>query len=81
MTAEIPTVFVVEDDKAVREALDSLLRSAGFRARLFASANDFLLGWSPDDFGCLILDVRLPGTSGLDLQQELAEAKIDVGAR
>jgi FixJ family two-component response regulator len=78
MTANVPTVFVVEDEVAVRKALDSLLRSAGFRVRLFASANDFLLGRSPDDFGCLILDVHLPGVSGLDLQEELVNAKVAI---
>jgi FixJ family two-component response regulator len=78
MTLNVPTVFVVEDDSAVREALDSLLRSAGFQVRLFSSANEFLLGRSPDDYGCLILDVRLPGASGLDLQQELVKANVHI---
>lgn len=78
MSREAATVFVVEDDSAVREALDSLLRSAGFRVKLFSSAKEFLLERSKNDFGCLILDVRLPGASGLDLQQELKKAKIDI---
>ena len=78
MTSDDPTVFVVEDEWAVREALDSLFRSAGFRVKLFSSANEFLLARSPSDYGCLILDVRLPGVSGLDLQQELAKANIDI---
>jgi FixJ family two-component response regulator len=78
MSVEVPTVFVVEDDRAVREALDSLLRSAGFHVRLFASASDFLEGRSPDDFGCLVLDVRMPGMSGLDLQTELVKAKVSI---
>jgi FixJ family two-component response regulator len=76
MTERGPVVFVVEDDESVREALDSVLRSAGFSVRLFASANEFLLAWTPDDSGCLILDVRLPGVSGLALQEELTKANI-----
>jgi FixJ family two-component response regulator len=78
MSQEAATVFVVEDDSAVREALDSLLRSAGFRVKVFSSAKEFLLERSKNDFGCLILDVRLPGASGLDLQRELKKAKIDI---
>jgi FixJ family two-component response regulator len=78
MTQDAPTVFVVEDEKTIREALDSLLRSAGFRVKLFSSAMEFLQARSPDDHGCLILDVRLPGVSGLDLQQELVKANIDI---
>src|ERR1700738_1232117 len=76
MTECDPLVFVVEDDDAVREALERVLRSAGFRVKLFNSASDFLLAHNPDDSGCLILDVGLPGLSGLDLQQELIKAGI-----
>jgi FixJ family two-component response regulator len=72
------TVFVVEDEASVREALDSFLRSAGFRVRLFASARDFLLGWKRDDPGCLILDVCLREESGLTFQQELIDADIRI---
>ena len=78
MTSDDPTVFVVEDESAVREALDSFLRSAGFRVKLFSSAYEFLLARRRSDNGCLILDVRLPGVSGLDLQQELVKANIDI---
>ena len=78
MTANIPAVFVVEDDRAVREAIDGLLRSAGFHAKLFDSASEFLLERSPSDVGCLILDVRMPGISGLDLQRELIKANIRI---
>jgi FixJ family two-component response regulator len=78
MTQCDPAVFVVEDDDAVREGLDSLLRSAGFSVRLFSSANDFLRTRSPDDCGCLILDVSLPGLSGLDLQQELLRSNLHI---
>jgi len=78
MAQDLPTVFVVEDDSAVREALDSLLRATGFQVQLFGSANEFLQGRSPDDYGCLILDVRLPGASGLELQQELVKANVHI---
>jgi FixJ family two-component response regulator len=78
MTERVPIVFVVEDEGSVREALDSLLRSAGFSVRLFSSAGDFLASWTSDDFGCLVLDVQLPGLSGLALQQELIKANIQI---
>jgi FixJ family two-component response regulator len=67
-----PTVFVVEDDASVREALSSLIRSVGLRVEMFSSAHDFLRHKRPDAAACLVLDVRLPGLSGLDLQRELA---------
>lgn len=78
MSERIPTVFVVEDEGSVREALSSFLRAAGFHVQLFCSASEFLLAWRPDNFGCLILDVELPGISGLDLQQELIKANIHI---
>lgn len=64
-------VAVVDDDRAVRESLDSLLRSAGFRVEVFASADEFLASSCPQHVGCLILDAKLPGMSGLDLQRHL----------
>ena len=67
-----PVVFVVEDDDSVREALSSLIRSVGLRAELYSSAQEFLKHKRPDAPACLVLDVRLPGLSGLDLQRELA---------
>ncbi|MDB6053077.1 MAG: Nitrogen regulation protein [Verrucomicrobiales bacterium] len=67
-------VFVVDDDASVREALSSLLRSVKLRALLFASAADFLKITPPDSPACLVLDVRLPGLSGLELQCELVAA-------
>jgi len=76
VSSGIRNVFVVEDEGSVREALDSFLRAAGFRVQLFCSASEFLLAWRPDNFGCLILDVQLPGISGLDFQQELIKANI-----
>jgi FixJ family two-component response regulator len=77
-TAAAPVVFVVDDDAAVREALSSLFRSVGLQVELFASAADFLQRKLPDSACCLVLDVRLPGMSGLDFQSELARADIQV---
>jgi len=67
-----PVVFVVDDDTAVRESLDSLIRSVGLRVETFSSAHEFLRHELPDVPVCLVLDVRMPGHSGLDLQRELA---------
>jgi FixJ family two-component response regulator len=67
-------VFVVDDDPSIRDALTSLIRSVGLRVATFGSAREFLTGQRPDAPGCLVLDVRLPGLSGLDLQRELAAA-------
>jgi FixJ family two-component response regulator len=69
-----PTVLVVDDDPALRESVGRLLKSLGLDAQLFASITDFLKSDLPDAPSCLVLDVRLPGKSGLDLQRELAEA-------
>ena len=74
MTATDRIVFVVDDDEGVREALSSLLRSVGLRVQAFATAQEFLRNPRPDTAACLVLDVRLPGLSGLDLQRELAGA-------
>ncbi|HYR88094.1 MAG TPA: response regulator [Terriglobia bacterium] len=71
-------VFVVEDDPSMRNALKNLLRSVGLESRQFASAQEFLEADRPDGPRCLILDVRLPGLSGLDLQKELARAGIEI---
>jgi FixJ family two-component response regulator len=70
-----PIVFVVDDDLSVREALSSLLRSVGLQVESFASARDFLQHRRLDAPACLVLDVRMPGMSGLDLQRELGNAK------
>ena len=69
-----PTVFVVDDDPSIREAVASLLRSVDLEVRTFGSSQDFLQSQRPDGPGCLILDVRLPGLSGLDLQQVLSRS-------
>jgi len=71
-------VFVVDDDAPMRESLQNLLRSVGLRVEAFASAQEFLRSTRPDVPGCLVLDVRLPGLSGLDLQQRLAEVDMDI---
>src|ERR1700720_4497092 len=69
------TVLVIDDDPDLRASVGRLLRSVGLETQLFASVSDFLKSDSPDGPACLILDVRLPGQSGLDFQRELAAAK------
>jgi FixJ family two-component response regulator len=69
-----PTVLVIDDDPDVRASIGRLLRSVGIDVELFASISDFLKSVQPDRPTCLVLDVRLPGQSGLDLQRELAQA-------
>jgi FixJ family two-component response regulator len=71
-------IFVVDDDVSVREALESLIRSAGFRVETFASARKFLARGRADVPSCLVLDVRLPGLSGLGLQKRMAEVNLEV---
>ena len=73
-----PIVFVVDDDASVREALSSLIRSIDLNVETFPSAREFLQHKRPDVPACLVLDVRLPGLSGLDLQRELAAAKSSI---
>ncbi|MGA2779036.1 MAG: response regulator transcription factor [Steroidobacteraceae bacterium] len=71
-------VFVVDDDASIREALSGLIRSVGLRVDLFDSTREFLKLKRPDAPSCLVLDVRLPGESGLDLQRELADGNIHI---
>jgi FixJ family two-component response regulator len=73
-----PTVLVVEDDESVRRALSNLFQSVGLDVQLFGSASDMLQSKLPANASCLVLDVRLPGLSGLDFQTELAKAKINI---
>jgi len=73
-----PIVFVIDDDALIREGIQSLIKSIGIRAATFASARDFMLAKRPDAPACLILDVRMPGQSGLDLQRELTDAAIHI---
>jgi FixJ family two-component response regulator len=74
MNPESPIVFVVDDDVSVREALRNLLRSVGLKVEMFATAEEFLSSEKSYSHGCLVLDVRMPGLSGLDLQRQLADS-------
>src|SRR5215470_8349794 len=73
-----PLISIVDDDESMRASLDNLLRSLGFRARTFPSAEAFLAGGPEPDTACLILDVRMPGMSGLELQQQLVASRARV---
>ena len=73
-----PVVLVIDDDVAMRESLTSLFRSVGLQVRVFGSAPEFLRSSLPNAPSCLVLDIRLPGTSGLDFQIELAESGIHI---
>ncbi len=73
-----PTVFIVDDDDAVRRFLTGLIQSIDLKVEAYASAKDFLDAYEPNRPGCLLLDVRMPGMSGLELQRELAERSIDL---
>ena len=76
MSEHAAVVFVIDDDPSMLRSLASLLRSVGLEARVFSSAPEFMRAQRPDAPGCLVLDVRLPGMSGLAFQQELAKAGI-----
>jgi len=78
VTPEHSTVLVVDDDASVREALSDLFQSVGLTVEVYASAQEFLKNERPEGPGCLVLDVRLPGKSGLDFQQELSAANINL---
>jgi RNA polymerase sigma factor (sigma-70 family) len=78
MNERAPIVFVVDDDPSVRRSIKRLIGSVGLQVELFGSAQEFLLRKRPDAPSCLVLDIRLPGISGLDFQQELAEANIHI---
>jgi two-component system, LuxR family, response regulator FixJ len=71
VTTKKPVVMVVDDDSGVRNAMRALLKSVGLESALYASAQEFLNGWQPSQPGCLVLDIRMPGMSGLELQQQL----------
>jgi FixJ family two-component response regulator len=77
-TQDVPTVFIVDDDADVRESLQELLESVGLHSKSFGTAQEFLASPRSDGPSCLILDVRLPGISGLDLQQELKRGKVNI---
>ena len=76
--ADTPTVFVVDDDAAVRTAIQGLLKSVGLQSETFGIAHEFLRRKRPDGPSCLVLDVSLPGVNGLDFQRELADAGIQI---
>jgi len=73
-----PVVFVIDDSPSVRDALDSLIRSVHLNVQAFGSIEEFLQFKRPDAPGCIVLDVRLPGLSGLDFQREMAKSNIDL---
>jgi FixJ family two-component response regulator len=75
MTSQSPVVFVVDDDRSVRDALQRLITSVGLAVEVFPTAQAFLRARRPDAPGCLVLDVRMPGVSGLDLQREIADSE------
>jgi FixJ family two-component response regulator len=78
MKEQDPVVFVIDDDRMIREGLQSLIRSVGLRVETFASAQEFLGAKRPDAPTCLVLDVRMPGISGLDLQLKLRDGGIPI---
>jgi FixJ family two-component response regulator len=75
---DVPTIFIVDDDADVRESLEELLESVGLHSQSFGTAREFLAAARGDGPSCLILDVRLPGISGLDLQHELKRGKVSI---
>lgn len=78
MSENEPVVFVIDDNPSVRDALDSLIRSIHLNVKSFRSTDEFLRFRRPDAPGCIVLDVRLPGLSGLDFQREMASSKIEL---
>ena len=78
MTIVKPTVFIVDDDEAVRGALRLLMKSVGHEAKTFDSGDEFLASCNPGISGCLILDIRMPGMSGLELQETLHQQGVDI---
>ena len=78
MTDLDPIVFIVDDDLSVRRSTERLVRSAGFNVQSFASAGEFLKNPRPEGPACLVLDVRMPGLNGMDLQQELNQSGIRI---
>jgi FixJ family two-component response regulator len=76
-TGPLPIVYIVDDDASVRDSLSSLFRSVGLKVELFGSANDLLRSRPPDAPSCIVLDIRLPGVSGLDFQGQLARSGVN----
>ena len=78
MSGDQPVVFVIDDSPSVRDALDGLIRSVHLNVRSFGSTEEFLLFKRPDAPGCIVLDVRLPGLSGLDFHREMTKSNVDL---
>lgn len=78
MSSEAPVVFIVDDDGGMRTAMQHVLKSVGLRSEAFATAQDFLKRATHDGPSCLVLDVRLPGISGLELQRKLLESGVHI---
>jgi FixJ family two-component response regulator len=74
-TEQVPAIVVIDDDASMRKALDNLFKSVGFEVELFSSPQEFLQSERPDRPGCIVLDVRFPGRSGLDMQRDLTSAE------
>src|SRR5437667_11045764 len=72
------SIVVIDDDASMRRALENLLKSVGFAVELFASPQEFLQSDRPDRPGCIVLDVRFPGRSGLDMQRDLADSDVQL---
>src|SRR5579864_744036 len=77
-SAGVPTVFIIDDDRGMRQAIQDLVESVGLRAEAFATGQDFLRKQLTGGPGCLVLDVRLPQLSGLDFQRQLAETGVQI---
>ena len=78
MNENNPLVCVIDDEPSIRDSLSNLLRSAGLKVQAFASAKEFLTNWPLEAPSCLVLDVQLPGLSGLDLQSRMAEIAMEI---
>jgi FixJ family two-component response regulator len=74
-TEQVPAIVVIDDDASMRKALENLFKSVGFEVELFSSPQEFLQSERPDRPGCIVLDVRFPGRSGLDMQRDLTSAE------
>ena len=77
-SAAIPTVFIVDDDRGLRQAIQDLVESVGLRAEAYATGQEFLRRQRTSDPSCLVLDVRLPQMSGLDFQRQLADTGVQI---
>ncbi|MHC4842883.1 MAG: response regulator transcription factor [Planctomycetota bacterium] len=73
-----PVVYVVDDEKQIRESLGMLLKTMELSVKMYSNAQDFLKDYNPEQHGCLVLDVRMPGMSGLELQAQLASERINI---